>query len=88
MKSLLFKEGASPFTQPVECGPCRIERVVVARKNGRLYRVVIRDKIVVEDPMLVMVKAEAFAIAQGEPFVGRPPPRSVRDFIIKSSVVI
>jgi hypothetical protein len=88
MKSLLFKEGASPFTQPADCGPCRLERTVTVRKNGRLYRVVVRDKVVVEDPMLVMVKVEAFAIAQGEPFVGRPPPRSIRDFLIKSNVTI
>lgn len=88
MKSLLFKQGATPFVEPPECGPCRLEVIVVVRKDGRLYRTVIRDKVVVEDPMLVMVKAEAFAIAQGEPFVGRPPPRAVRDFLIKSSVVI
>lgn len=88
MKSLLFKQDASPFTAPPDCGPGRTEIEVVVRKDGRLYRTVIRDKVVVEDPMLVMIKAEAFAIAQGEPFVGRPPPRPLRDFLIKSGVVI
>jgi hypothetical protein len=47
----------------------------------------IRDKIVVEDPYLVLVKAEAFAISQGEPYNGSVPSRTVRDFLIKSAVV-
>jgi len=87
MKSKLFST-ANPFTQPAECEPCRIERQVTVRKNGRLYRFVIRDRIVVEDPFLVMVKAAAFSIAQNEPYVGRTPPRSIRDFLLKSSVII
>lgn len=87
MKSLLFTD-STPFNEPPGCGPCRTEVVRTFRKNGRLYRVVLRDKIVVEDPYLVMVKAFAFAIQQGEPYMGVPPPRTIRDFLIKSSVVI
>lgn len=84
-KSLLF--GASPpFGTPPGCTPCRTETVVVVRKFGRLYTVKVRDKIVVEDPYLVLVKAEAFAIGQGEPYAGLPPDRTVRDFLIKSNV--
>jgi hypothetical protein len=60
----------------------------VLRRNGRLYNIVIRDKVVPEDPYLVMVKAIAFAISEAEPFVGRPTDRAVRDFLIKDTVVI
>lgn len=87
MKSLLFSD-SSPFTEPVECAPCRTEVTLTFRKHGRLYRFKLRDKIVVEDPYLVLVKAAAFAIAQGEPYVGQPPSRAIRDFLIKSSIVI
>lgn len=87
MKSLLYGP-SSPFTQPPACEPCRREQAITIQKDGRLYRVVVRDKITPEDPFFVMVKAEAFAVWQGEPFMGRPPPRSIRDFLIKSSVVI
>lgn len=87
MKSRLFSSD-SPFVEPPSCGPCRTEVKVTLRKDGRLYHLVLRDKVVVEDPYLVMVKATAFAMAQGEPYRGLPPPRSIRDFLIKSSVVI
>jgi hypothetical protein len=50
--------------------------------------VVLRDKITVEDPYLVMVKATAFAIRTGEPYAAEPTPRAVRDFLLKSSVVV
>lgn len=87
MKSLLFQDD-SPFEEPLECQPCRQEKEVVLRKGGRLYRFVVRDKIVVEDPYLVMIKAAAFAIREGEPYNGKTPPRSIRDYLIRSSVVI
>jgi len=89
MKSLLF-QGVTPFTEPPGCAgvPCRTEVPVVIRKNGRLFRITLRDKVVPEDPYLVMLKAQAFAISQGEPYVGRPPDRAVRDFLIKDTVVI
>ena len=57
-------------------------------KNGRLYRLVVRDKIVVEDPYFVLVKAVAFAIRNGEPFMGRSPDRKLKDFLLKSAVSI
>ncbi len=86
MKSLLFT-GELPFGVPPGCSPCRQESTVTIRKYGRLYTMKIRDKIVVEDPYLVLVKAEAFAISQGEPYNGSVPSRTVRDFLIKSAVV-
>lgn len=85
-KSLLFVAGATPFDNVPGCSPCRTETTVVMRSQGRLYTVKMRDKITVEDPYLVMVKAEAFAIAQGEPFNATPTPRTLRDFLIKSNV--
>jgi hypothetical protein len=61
---------------------------ITLRKNGRLYRFIIRDKITIEDPYLVLLKARAFAIRTGEQFGAQPPSRSVRDFLLKSSVVV
>ena len=87
MKSLLFQEGS---TIPAVCGalPCRQEEVVVIRKYDRLYRYIVRDKIVPEDPYLVLTKAAAFSIRTGEPYNGRSPSRALKDFLIKDSVVI
>jgi hypothetical protein len=86
-KSLLFT-GVLPFHDPPGCGPGRQEVPITIRSDGRLYNFIVRDKIVAEDPYLVLVKASAFAIRTGEPFSGLPPERSVRDFLIKSNVVI
>ena len=86
-KSLLFT-GDLPFGVPPGCGPCRQEAVVTLRKNGRLYTMTMWDQITVEDPYLMLVKAEAFALAQSEPFSGLTPDRSVRDALIKSNVFI
>lgn len=87
MKSFLFRD-VTPFTESDDCTPGRTEVNVSLRKDGRIYRFIIRDKVTVEDPYLVLVKARAFAIRTGEPFGAQPPSRSVRDFLIKSSVVI
>lgn len=87
MKSLLF-QGNTPLVEPATCGPCRKEVRIVFKKNGRLYTMVLRDKISVEDPYLTMVKAAAFAIRTSEPYVMQPPPRKVRNFLINSNVVI
>lgn len=86
-KSILFS-GTLPYVDPPGCGPCRVEVPFTLRKNGRLYKFMVRDKIVVEDPYLILVKAAAFAIREGEPYPGVPPARSVRDFLIKQNVVI
>ena len=86
-RSLLFTH-TLPFGVPAVCTPCRQEVTVTIREHGRLYTLKIRDKIVVEDPYTVLVKAEAFAIAEGEPYNGTAPERAVRDFLIKNNVVI
>lgn len=87
MKSLLF-QGNTPLSEPLLCGPCRKEVRIRFKYKGRLYTQVFRDKASVEDPYLTMVKAAAFAIRTGEPYVMQPPPRNVRDFLIRSNVVI
>ena len=89
MKSLLY-QGVTPFTEPPGCAaiPCRTEVVVNLRKEGRIYRYVLRDKIAAEDPLIMLAKAAAFAIQTGEAYNGTSPPRSVKDFLIKDSVVI
>ena len=74
---------------PPGCGQCdRVEIPVSLRKNGRIYRFVLRDKIVPEDLVVVMMKAAAFAISQGEAYAGTPPARQLRDFLIKQDTVI
>ena len=87
-KSLLYQD-STQMTVPPGCllGE-RTEVPVSIRKNGRIYRFMMRDKIVTEDLLGIMVKAAAFAISQGEPYAGTPPPRSVKDFLIKTDTVI
>jgi len=89
MRSLMF-QGVPPFTKPPTCEivPCRSEVPVTMRRGGRMYTFILRDKIVPEDPYLVMVKAAAFAIITGEYYKGMPVGRDVRDWLIKSTVVI
>lgn len=86
-RSLLFKEG-QVLDEPALCGPGRQEVVVQFVKDGRLYRTTFRDKQVVEDPYLSLVKAAAFAIREGEPYMGRVVPRAARDLLIRSSVIV
>ena len=84
-KSLLFTDQL-PFRALPGCSPCRQEVTITLRKFGRLYTFTLRDKLVVEDPYLTMVRAEAFAIRVGEPFAGTPPERDLRDCLIKSNI--
>lgn len=87
MRSLI-EQGVTPFVVPDECRLGRTEVVFSFRENGRIYRFVARDKVVPEDPYVVLVKAAAFAVRQAEPYNGRTPERSLKDFIIKNNVVI
>ena len=89
MKSLLYVAGATNLTLPPGCGICdRVEVPISIRSDGRIYRFILRDKVVVEDPYLVMVKALAFSIRQGEPYPATPPSRKIRDFLIKTRDVV
>lgn len=86
-KSLLFQPNQI-LAEPPECGPCRTEIFSAVMKNGRVYRYVVRDKIVPEDPYLVQVKAAAFAIRMREPYMGRTPDRALKDFLLKNQVLV
>lgn len=88
MKSLLFQAGATDFVEPETCGPGRVEIPIDIRKQGRIYHFVLRDRLLPEDPYFTMVKAKAFAVQTGEAFNGAPPARSLRDILIKDSVII
>lgn len=83
MKSLLYAPNAV-LKVPPTCTSGRQEIHATFLKDGRMYNVVLRDKIVPEDSYLVQVKAAAFSIGMREPYMGRVTPRSVRDFLIKS----
>lgn len=89
MKSLLF-QGGSSFPVPPGCSalPCRQEVEVRLKKDGRIYRFVVRDKIVPEDPQLMLSRATAFALQTGEAYNGTPPNRALKDFLIKGNLVI
>jgi hypothetical protein len=77
-----------PFTQPPGCGPGRTESTVRIQKAGKYYNFVFRDKIVPEDWYLTAMKAAAFSIKRTEQYRGVPPPRTVRDFLVKSNLII
>lgn len=77
MKSLLFQPG-STLREPPGCGPKRQEVVTSVEYQGRTYRMTLRDKTVELDPYLVLVKAAAFAVKAGEPYMGQVVPREVR----------
>lgn len=84
----LLKQPNAPFTEVPGCGPGRTETAKRIIKNGKVYTLVWRDKISIEDPYLVLVKTSAYAIRTNEPYGGRTPRRSYRDYLIKSSLVI
>jgi hypothetical protein len=87
MLSLLYQPNP-PFDPIAACGPGRTENKKRFVKNGKIYTMVWRDKITIEDPYLVLVKSAAYAIRTGEPYSGRTPRRSYRDYLIRSSLVI
>jgi len=89
MKSLIY-QGVTPLVEPSGCGaiPCRTEVPIRIKRGSRVYNFILRDKVIPEDPYLILVKAIAFSIQQREPYVGRPPDRGVRDFLIKNTVII
>jgi hypothetical protein len=88
MRSII-SQGLTPFTVPDSCSiGSRTEVKFTLRKNGRLYKFVARDKLRPEDPYFVMVKAAAFAVRNGEPYNGKTPSRALKDFLVKSTLVI
>ena len=87
MKSLLFTT-YSPFGTPPGCGLGRQESLVTIPYQGQLYYMTIRDKIVPEDPYLVMVKGGAYSVNHSVPYPATAPERSLLDFLVKNNVVI
>lgn len=88
-KSLLYQEGASTHVVPPGCLIGERQEVSVSfRYRGRIYRAVLRDKVVADDPYITLVKAAAFAYREGEPYQAQEVKRNVKDFLIKLDVVI
>ena len=85
MKSILFQP-SNPFRGAEPCAPCRTEETFTIHKNGYIYTFVMRDKLIPEDPYIVLIKAAAFSIQYASPYPGGEPPRAVRDFLIKGAV--
>ena len=90
MKSLLFQPGTTSVSEPTGCSALstRSEVPINIRKDGRIYRFVLRDKLAPEDLQVVMIRAQAFSVQTGEAYNGRPPKRNVKDFLIKSNITI
>lgn len=86
-KSRLY-DVVPPLSIPALCQPGRQEVKATFAKDGRLYHLTMRDKIFIEDPYFVLVKAVAFAVRENEPYMGRIVPRDVKDYLIKSNAVI
>jgi len=86
VRSLLYQP-TNPFPNVSLCQAGRQEQDFTIHQNGMLYRFTVRDKLAVEDPYIVLMKAVAFAIKHSTPYPGAMPPRKVRDFLIKTSVV-
>jgi hypothetical protein len=84
-KSLLYADD-QVLTQPTDCSPCRQEVTTKIKYKGNIYTLIMRDKVVIEDPYLVLVKAYAYAVRTNTAYQGRIVPRAIRDFLIKSSV--
>lgn len=87
-KSMLYQSGSTMTVPPGCLQGERVEVPVSMRKDSRIYRFVLRDKLVVEDIVLVMMKAAAFSISQGEPYAGTTPSRALRDVLIKQDTVM
>lgn len=87
-KSLLYQNDAGAAIPPGCFHGVRTEVPVSIRKDGRIYRFVLRDTVVPEDVTSMMMKAAAFAISQGEPYSATPVSRALRDVLIKQNTVI
>lgn len=86
MRSLLYQP-SNPFPNATLCQAGRQEQEFALRHNGFMYRFTVRDKIALEDSYIVLMKAVAFAIKNGTPYPGAMPPKNIRDFLIKTSVL-
>lgn len=78
---------STTFEIPAACKPCRTEDSFTLYLNGVKMVFTLRDRILPEDPYLVLLKAAAFSIARGEEYRGAPPDRTVKDFLVKHTVL-
>jgi hypothetical protein len=88
MKSLLFQNPLPPFTQPPGCEPGCGEQSISIKKNGKLYKLVVRTKTGIEFPYLTMLRAYAHSLQASEPYAGTTPGRDLRDALIKTNLVV
>jgi hypothetical protein len=85
ISSIMYSAVASEGNSSVFAAD-RTEIKTIIRYKGNVYTKVVRDKTVIEDSYLVLVKAAAYAIQTSTPYQGRIVPRSIRDFLIKNNV--
>ena len=86
MKST-FYQPTNPFPGTTPCPAGRTEQQFDLHRNGYVYQFVMRDKVVPEDPYLVLIKAYAFSVRFACKYPGGCPPRPVLDFLIKQQVL-
>ena len=69
--------------------PVRNELVIsFPLADGTIRRAIIRDKIVVEDPYLKLVRAKLFSIQQNDEFAAELTTRKIKDALIKQHIQI
>ena len=56
--------------------------------DGIIRRAVIRDKIVIEDPYLKLVRAKLFSIKQNDDFAAELTTRKIKNALIKQNIQI
>ncbi len=74
------------FPQSLACTRCRNESPFTIQKDNKLLKFVLRDKILPEDPYLVMAKAGAYALAHNGLYPGTTPNRATRGDMIRNNL--
>ncbi|MEI6356757.1 MAG: hypothetical protein WCP53_06605 [Verrucomicrobiota bacterium] len=64
----------------------RTETTQTFHRDGVRHTLVVRSKVAVEDPYLMLVKATAESIRGGVDLLPEEIPRSIRDFLVRSNV--
>ena len=69
--------------------PVRNELIVsFPLADGTIRRAIIRDKIVVEDPYLKLVKAKLYSIKANDDFTAELTSREIKNALIKQNIQI
>jgi len=77
-----------PFSETEGCASCPEPTSQKFFKDGKIYTIRFREKVQIEHPYTVMVRATAFAIKTSRPYTGRTPRRDFRDYLVKTNLVI